>query len=372
MIDLSLISNATVLYVEDDITVSKNFEETTSTIFKKILTAYNGKEGIELFEKYQDDIDVIITDIVMPYINGIDMIRAIREINFEVPIIITSAFNDKEILYNAINLSVDGFVKKPFEVKPLMQTIHKALKPVFYKKEIAKKDQILFQQSKFSALGEMIGNIAHQWRQPLNSIGANIMKLEIQNDHGKLTNEDLKDIIEKTNSILSYMSKTIDDFRYFFEPDKSKEDFLLEDIIQGIHALMTTQLLQHNISFAIKGDQKIVIHGFLNELKQVLINLISNAKDAIVTNKIPEGMIVLNIDKSENSLLLTVKDNGGGIKNDILDKVFEPYFTTKFKSQGTGIGLYMSKTIIEKKMNGSLTAHNIENGALFEINLPLY
>jgi signal transduction histidine kinase len=369
--DLNLIKQSTVLYVEDDWIISKTFQEFTTSYFKKIITAQDGLEGLKLFRKHRKKIDIIITDISMPKINGIDMIKEIRELDFEVPIVITSAFNDNQLLNDAINLAIDGFVKKPLNIKHLMSIINKALKPVFYKKELQKKDMILFQRSKFSALGEMIGNIAHQWRQPLNSIGATMMKLELQCENDICSPNDITDAVRKTNSILKHMSKTIDDFRNFFEPNKDKEFFKLDESINSINALLTPQLVQHNIQLNISGDPQIEIFGYSNEIKQVLINIVSNAKDSIIINKIENGCININIEQNDDKVDVIVQDNGKGIPQNIIEKIFEPYFTTKFKSQGTGIGLYMSKIIIEKNMHGSLTASNLNDGALFRISLPI-
>jgi len=370
--NIELLKQSTLLYVEDDLNVSGIFCNIMSQTFKKMHVAYDGDDGLEIFEKYKDEIDIIITDINMPKLSGIDMIEDIRKINYDVPIIITSAFGDEKSLKRIVNLAVDGFVNKPLVLDDLIKVVDRVLKPVFYKKELQKKDALIFQQSKLAAIGEMIGNIAHQWRQPLNSIGVTMMKLELNSDNDNLTKEMVSDTIDKTNSIVSHMSKTIDDFRNFFSPTKSKSEFLIRDNIESILSLIIPQLTVHNISINIIGNRDIKVFGYENELKQVLINIVSNAKDAIVNNNIDEdGLIKIDIVSDEENLTINISDNAGGIPSTIKDKIFDPYFTTKFKSQGTGLGLYMSKIIIEKNMKGSLAVHNDNDGAVFKIQIPI-
>ncbi len=367
-----LLRQSVILYVEDEIAISNMISSNLGKLCKKFYCAYDGLEGLELFKEYKEEIDLIITDLNMPKLNGIDMIREIRDIDYDIPIIINSAFGDAVMLKRAINLGVDGFVAKPLILQDLIKIMDRTLKPVFYKKELQKKDALIFQQSKLAAIGEMIGNIAHQWRQPLNSIGVTMMKLEFNSENDKLTKENVSDIVENTNSIISHMSKTIDDFRNFFLPNKAKVTFLVRDNIQSILALMIPQLHQHCIEIKVNGNQEIEVFGYENELKQVLINIVSNAKDAIVNNKdVQDGLIKLDISTDNEQLILSISDNGGGIPTDIINKIFEPYFTTKFKSQGTGLGLYMSKVIIEKNMKGTLSVENDEYGAVFILTIPL-
>ncbi len=364
------LQESTVLLVEDEQSVLDKISITLETIGANVLTAVNGIEGLTQYEKTKNKIDIIVTDIVMPHMDGIEMISKIRDSNFEIPIIVASAFDDKETLQKIINLNIDGFINKPINMQKLINTLERTLQPVYYKKELREKDLFIFQQSKFTSIGEMIGNIAHQWRQPLNSIASLMMRLEISYDTDNLSKELLLNTIEKTNKILSHMSKTIDDFRNFFSPDKEKTTFSLEEIIQSIILLFTVQLKQNNINIKIIGDQQLTIFGFSNELKQVFINIISNSRDAIIQNHIKHGKITITINEDNNNILIDIQDNAKGINQENVHKIFEPYFTTKFKSQGTGLGLYISKIIIEKSMNGLLSAHNEKNGACFRISLP--
>ena len=242
-------------------------------------------------------------------------------------------------------------------------------------KEIAKntkKDLMIFRQSKMATMGEMIGNIAHQWRQPLNSIGAIMMKLEMINEI-EYENKTIDKIVVDTNNSLQYMSKTIDDFRNFFTGNKEKENFYAHEVINEAVSIIKVQLDDLNINLhLIDRDGYVKIYGHKNELIQVLLNLLNNAKDAIITKsktKKYKSKITVIIDDVDYGVRIIIKDNAGGIPEYINDKIFEPYFTTKFKSKGTGIGLYMSKMIVEKDMDGSLTVDNDNEGAVFTVFL---
>ena len=234
-----------------------------------------------------------------------------------------------------------------------------------------KQEQLLIQQSKLASMGEMLGNIAHQWRQPLNALGLVMQNIHLSYEMGELDDEFMNRSVKKVNVISSNMSKTIDDFKNFFKPNKEKELFDIGDLVQDTVELIDATFEYYNIKIEIIKSKEIFIFSYKNELSQALINLLNNAKDALIENEIKSPMVVIKISKDEDRIYIKVKDNAGGIPVDILDKIFEPYFTTKEEGKGTGIGLYMSKTIIEQNMNGKLDGHNLKSGAEFIIQLPL-
>ena len=244
------------------------------------------------------------------------------------------------------------------------------------KEEIDKRkeqEQILIQQSKMAALGEMIGNIAHQWRQPLNSLGLFIQDIDGAYEAGEITQEYIDNLIEKSMNKIEHMSATINDFRDFFKPNKVKKSFSVLEAVNSASDIVLAQLKAHNIFLNINSEDT-NIYGLENEFKQVVINIVNNAKDAIfdIQKNYREfrGEISIEIVDTKENAIINIYDNGGGIKQDIIDKVFEPYFTTKFKSQGVGIGLFMSKMIIDKNMQGNLSVKNIKSGAKFIIMIP--
>ncbi len=240
--------------------------------------------------------------------------------------------------------------------------------------ELRKKDQLLIQQSKMAAMGEMIGAIAHQWRQPLNALGLIVQDFKISYQLEDLNAEYIDKMTYEAMGQIRYMSKTIDDFRNFFRPDKPKAVFAIQNTILDVLKIVSSQLTVAKIQVKTTFDERpMLVDGYENEFKQVVLNLITNAKDAILEKRGDDGSGVISIGvyKESNKAILTVGDNGGGIKESALGRIFEPYFTTKDQSKGTGIGLYMSKMIIEDNMNGLIFASNIDGGAEFRVELGM-
>ncbi len=235
------------------------------------------------------------------------------------------------------------------------------------------KEQLLFQQSRMAAMGEMIGAIAHQWRQPLNVIGLIIQNMQMAYEYGEIDKERLRNAVATAMWQINFMSKTIDDFRNFFKPSKEKEVFDVRKMADETIALMKAQLQNNYIDVEIIAEKKgLVINGYPNEFKHVLMNLINNAKDAILELKAKEkcrAKITIRISEKAGKVIVEVRDTGGGIPEGIMNKIFDPYFTTKDEGTGTGIGLYISKTMIERNMGGQLTAKNWEEGAEFRIEV---
>jgi signal transduction histidine kinase len=211
-------------------------------------------------------------------------------------------------------------------------------------------------------MGEMMGAIAHQWRQPLNALNLNIQNLEDDFDEGLIDRAFVKGFIAKNTQTILFMSKTIDDFRNFFKIDKAKQLFSVKEALLETLALQSAQFKNRHIEVRIHGDD-LEIHGFKGEFQQVILNILNNAKDALVETKSDGGHISITLEPT----FLSIEDDAGGIDEAILERIFEPYFTTKDQGEGTGIGLYMSKMIIEKNMGGHLRVENGKRGAKFTI-----
>jgi len=239
--------------------------------------------------------------------------------------------------------------------------------------EIAKRmeqEQILIQQSKLAAMGEMIGNIAHQWRQPLNTLGLQIQDIADAYDFGELNEAYLQKSVKESMRVIEKMSNTINDFKDFFKPDKKKSDFAVREALDEAVPIIDASLRNNFITLEIEIIEDCTVHGFMNEYSQVLLNMINNAKDALKKCERRDKTIRIVVDKDEEGRSrVRIYDNGGGIPEEIMDKIFDPYFTTKHKAEGTGIGLYMSKMIIERNMQGTITAQNEGEGALFTITV---
>lgn len=242
------------------------------------------------------------------------------------------------------------------------------------KKEVSKQaqqEQMLIQQSRFAAMGEMVGNIAHQWRQPLNALSLLIQNIETAYEEQLLDKEYIAHTISKSNRLIQAMSTTIDDFRNFFKPNKKIEIFSVASAVGVSLDIVKSSLFNNHIEVIEEIDDTLYIQGFSSEFAQVILNLLSNAKDAVVQNSIENAQIRIKVYQQESSVMIEIIDNGGGVSQDIIEKIFDPYFTTKDEGQGTGIGLYMSKTIIENNMKGSLKVENREDGAKFIIEIKL-
>jgi signal transduction histidine kinase len=244
-----------------------------------------------------------------------------------------------------------------------------------------RQEQILTQQSRLAAMGEMIGAIAHQWRQPLNALSITIQDLEDAWAYGEVDEPYIKRLVSRSVEQIRHMSQTINDFRNFFKESKEETTFELAAAILETTALIEDQFKSHNIALSltgVKGSKSppapVCVRGYLNEFKQAVLNILSNAKDAIESRRAKEaarwpGEVMIAIEFSQSEAILRITDNGGGIESEPIDRVFEPYFSTKEQGQGSGIGLYMAKMIIETNMHGQLSVTNEAGGARFEVRL---
>ncbi len=245
--------------------------------------------------------------------------------------------------------------------------------------DLKKKDKLLYEQSKMASMGEMIGNIAHQWRQPLSIISTAATGMKVQKQFGNLTDEHFNKSCDTIDSNAQYLSKTIDDFRDFIKGTREKEIFKFDDVLEKLLHLINPSLVSHHIEFIEDVEKNITINGYLNELVQCLINIFNNAKDAVKEKNEKDRFIFLEAKVIDKTLHIIVKDSGGGIDSSIIEKIFDPYFTTKHASIGTGLGLHMTYNLIVDGMEGTIEAHNCNfeynskkyKGAMLIINLPL-
>ena len=245
-----------------------------------------------------------------------------------------------------------------------LQNLNNSLQETIEKEvlESRKKDQIMYQQARLASMGEMIGNIAHQWRQPLNALMLLIQTFKVKSQNGKLTKDFIDTQVEDGLKIAKKMSRTIEDFRNFFHNSSQKESFNLKENLEDSISLVDAFLKQSEIELNILCPQTTMLYGYKNAFSQVILNLIKNAQDVLQERKIPNPKILILVIEEpviqKDYVKIFFMDNAGGVKLDDIQKIFEPYFTTKHKSVGTGIGLYMSKQIIEKQMQGSIEVKN--------------
>lgn len=286
-----------------------------------------------------------------------------------------SPFNEKQFLHTFYKLL---FIIIPFSIF-LAYLLARIPKRLF--DELEEQQQLMIQQSKLAAVGEMLGAIAHQWRQPLNAVGVLAQEMQLKFQYDQLTKQESATLTEELQNYLEYMSKTIDDFRDFFKPTKEKTLFNLVDAIKDALKITSQQLKHHNIVLELKTfydhdnfatpEEVFLINSYEGEFKQVIINLINNAREAIEDRAakiaLDEKRIWVKIQRDEDEIVITLTDNGGGIQQKNPNKIFDAYHSTKEQQQGTGLGLYISKMIIERNMLGELSVKNVPNGAEFSI-----
>jgi signal transduction histidine kinase len=300
-----------------------------------------------------------------------------RKIDKYVQIILLSAFS-LILLFGIIGYMISkrivevftsyrqNVIKKEQALKEFNKTLSHKIDEAL--NEAKKKDRALLHQSRLAQMGEMLSMIAHQWRQPLCEISGIFMEMETASKFKKADNEFIAKNAKDGYNLISYMSKTIDDFRDFFKPAKTKEEFSLIKACKEAIVIAEASLKSKDIKLLLHVKDDVKVFGYSSEFAQVILNLILNARDILVERGIKDAKIDISILKKEKEIILSVSDNGGGIEEGIINRVFEPYFSTK-KSSGTGLGLYMSKMIIEENMGGKLSVKNGNDGAVFEVIL---
>ncbi len=258
--------------------------------------------------------------------------------------------------------------KRTVALDALNKNLDKKVKQAVLQRQ--EQEQLMIHQSRLAAMGEMIGAIAHQWRQPLNALSLVLQNLSLNYQLGKLDEENMKRGMEKSERLINKMSTTIDDFRNFFKPNKHAENFNIKGLLISTIGLLDAQFKNHNITINVYCEEDLIIKGFQGEFSQVLINLLNNAKDTLLERGSEKPAVDITVNRVATGVKLIVHDNAGGIGDDIIDKIYDPYFTTKEEGSGTGIGLYMSKMIVENNMHGKLSAFNDHEGANFVIEIP--
>ncbi|HLC16624.1 MAG TPA: hybrid sensor histidine kinase/response regulator [Thermodesulfovibrionia bacterium] len=380
-----------ILIVDDNRNNIFTLKQVISTIEGcEIVEALSGEQA--LIATIEHEIHLILLDVQMPGMDGFETARHLQmaEMTRDIPIIfVTAVFKAEEFMQQGYALGAVDYVTKPIDTSRLLNSVHLYRKLFGREQELKttlrnlqEKEALLIHQSRLAAMGQMLGAIAHQWRQPLNILALSLIDLKESYAYGELTSDYLANIVKTSMEQIQYMSKTIDDFRNFFKPDKHKIPFNIVEVVKEalniVHVQLENHFIQSCIEYNCNKPEKggnIILYGYPGELKQVLLNIINNAMDAIVTrqeaDKSFKGLIVIKMLHDEHKMTIRIEDNGGGIPEKVFSNIFEPYFTTKLYSKGTGIGLYMAKTIIEEHMGGRLYAENNNDGASFVIELFL-
>ncbi len=354
-----------------------------------ITVATSAALGLELAKK-EPLVDLILLDIVMPNMDGYELCRFLKANTQtqDIPIIFLTVLDETADVEKGFLAGGVDYVTKPFEPAILKARVRTHCELSFQKKELKRFNQSLEmvvlertrelehiqlhveRLARQAALGNVIGMIAHQWRQPVAVISMIVNTVLLDIALGKLDPKDIKKEMENISKQTQFLSQTIENFRNFFKPSQEKQCISTDAFFESLKDLMKAILGHHAISLVIDTSDVECLNVYKNELLQVIVNLINNAKDAIVENHQENGEISIAVFYQDSNVVIEVSDNGGGIPETILSKISEPYFTTKNDKEGTGLGLYMSKMITQKHLQGTLEWFNQANGACFRIMIP--
>lgn len=343
----------------------------------EVSVATNGLDAIEIVKNQK--IDLILLDVMMPDLDGYEVCSILKEKEetASIPIIFVTAKTDENSIEKAYEIGAVDYVTKPFKPKELQAKIKLHLDFSDYqhsledrvKEETNKnrlKDQVLYQQSKQALLGELIMHIAHQWKQPLSEMSSINTVNIAKNSMGKtIETKELDEIFFKYEEIINFMSETIDTFQNFYKPSLKKRNFSVYDAVVKAYKIVDATFDFNDIKIEINLEKDKEIFANENEFAQVILNVLNNSKDIFKNREIKNPKVSIKIDVEDNKSKILICDNAGGIKEEIIDKLFLPFISGK---SSTGLGLYMSKNILEKN-GGDISAFNSENGACFKIEI---
>ena len=353
--------NLTILCVDDEDALRKSIVVFLKKFFKSVDDAQN---GVEALKKYKDNsYDIVLTDIEMPKMNGLELSKEIKKTDPNTQVIVLSAFDNKEYLLKSIEIGINHYLTKPLNNDEIVVTLLKCIDTIELKKEIENQRELILEQSRKSLMSDMLNNISHHWRQPLNSIGITIQKLPFLYDMNQLDKKTLDKSVASSMVIIQELSNSLDQFRSFFKPSQY-EKFNPIEVLNEIFTLMNDSFIDGNIEFifTIKDDSNIEIFGDVNEFKQAILNILTNAKEIVSNNKVDNPKVELMLVNNEDSIDIIIVDNGGGMEDDAINHALDPFFTTHNIAQKKGLGLYISNTIFSKKMDGALKVENYKNG----------
>lgn len=369
-------SNYTIVIVEDDDGLRHLINKRLEIDGFRTITLNTGKEVLDYIDKKSDYV-IIILDFKLPDISGKEIAEKIVAEEKNIPFIVMTGHGDEQTAVEMMKLGArDYLVKESNFVELLVPVINQTVQQIDLEKKLTQvvlssreKDSLMMMQSRQASLGEMVGNVTCQWNSPLNMIKENMH--EVYNDfvNGNLE----KDKFEKVTNEISYeidkLTSIITDFQAFFKPETEKNTFELDKIVRKAIKLIEPALKNHNISIEADLQEGIKMHGYQNEYIQVILILLNNSMDVLLQRKVEKPVIKIYLRFEDNSSILTVTDNAGGISENLVNKIFDPYFTTKKGGEGTGLGLYLSKSFIERDMGGKLTARNADRGMEFKIEI---
>ncbi|MEA3354801.1 MAG: hybrid sensor histidine kinase/response regulator [Campylobacterota bacterium] len=380
-----MFKNLTALYVEDEEQIRSVVASILGSLFGKLITAENGQEGLDSFLENEKEVNVVITDINMPKLNGIDMCRKIREVNKLVPIIITTAHNDKDFLHKAIEVGISKFVTKPMDMKLLIDSIKSSVEPVLLQKKLEsereQREEERLKSAKFTATGQLAAGITHEINTPLTYIKANIEMLgyDVEDMEASKSKDNFQDSLNKINSGIHRIENIISSMKeisYNAKVEKVESNVYATLITAGV---LVYNKVKHISNLYINGKQftmeleknELVYNAKIQiqRLEQVWIIIINNAMDELMKiDHFDNRRLDIDISEDDTYVNVVFKDNAGGIDKEVLPHIFDPFKGTK-DSSGMGVGLSIAKRIIDAHEGATIEAYNENNGAVFKIAL---
>ncbi len=364
------------------------------------IVATGGERALRLAET--DPVpDMILLDVMMPNMDGYEVCSKLKsnEKTAAIPVIFITALQDHQSEQKGLEKGAVDYITKPFSPKLALTRVRIHLELQQHRRKLEElvrsrtqeleelnryldarvaeevkknreKDQYLAHQARFASMGQMMSAVSHQWRQPLNNIGLLLQNASLDFRDGRLDPDGFDTVVSEAMKSLKFLSNTIDLFKDFFKGKASGTRFDLQKTIEKTCDLLRAELENHSISVEFTSHGSSYLNGNNNELSHALLNIIINSMEALVERNVASPEIVINCESGKDYAKVTISDNAGGIPEEIIENIFDPYFTTKFMSQGTGIGLYLTRMIIEKQLGGWVTACNGEKGAIFTLQLP--
>ncbi|MDX9744529.1 MAG: hybrid sensor histidine kinase/response regulator [Arcobacteraceae bacterium] len=337
-----------------------------------LIVALDGQTALDILYEENNEIDLILLDIMMPLMDGFEVCKRVKENPkiADIPIIFITAKTDDESIEKGFYLGGVDYVQKPFRAIELLARVKTQL-------AIKENEKRLVQYNKFEAIAGLVDNMAHQWRQPLSAISVSASGMLMQKEMGILTDESFYSLSNSIMENTEYLSSIIEQLKQIIAQNMEHQFFEPYKVIEENQAKIFENT--HNIECIITVDEKLKMKGSKEKFLIVLQNIIQNSIDAVMDNDIKDGVIFLTISQTNEHILINIKDNGGGIKKEILENIFEPYFTTKHKSLGKGLGLYTVYYLIKESFGGSIKIYNDEfeyknqksKGVNCEIILPI-
>lgn len=340
-----------------------------------IFTAKSANEAMEIL--LNNPMDLILMDVQMPDVDGFEFTLYLKDLEIikDIPIIfITGIYDNEQYKRKAYEIGGIEYITKPIDNNLLISKL-KIYIEMFNnlkksKDNLVKAENLLVHNSKMASLGEMIGIISHQLKQPLNVLSLYCDCMQLSYDDDEVDGPYIQEFSKNTKSQIKYMNETINGFLDFYNPNKTKEVFLVNDSINAALEIVKSKITYANVNLDLNIDDTLKTEGIKMELTQVIINILTNSIDAFAEKNISDKSIFIKLFKKDSKVVLFLEDTAGGIKNENLEKILDPYYTTK--DNGTGIGLYMVKLIIKNNFKGELKLINSEKGLKFIITLDSY